>query len=90
MRMSVIQDYTIPQGTYSSPVTGSQPQVLEGGGELSCRITLDKVYKYLRFKPIRTYHYRELFSIIKTRKCTLRRRLTTAWITATGYIIECK
>jgi hypothetical protein len=44
MRMSVIQDYTITQGTYPSPVTGSQPQVLAVGRKINCRIALGKAY----------------------------------------------
>ena len=54
---------TAPLKVHVSPVTGSQPRVLEE--KFSCRIILVQKYKCLRIKATSTYHHHTLFSVIK-------------------------
>ena len=68
MRVSVIHDNTITQGKKASPVTGSQPQVLEGKTQPWDNPSEKKKKNCLRFKAIRTYHHAWL-SVIKQDKC---------------------
>ena len=51
----------------SLPVTGSQPQVLEGENS-AVELPWMKKYKCLRVKAIRAYHHCALLSMIKPRK----------------------